>query len=238
MTEKKIALVIGGAHPIGIGYASARSLAAQGHDVIVTGISEDEIALTPEHPRISTRVVDVRDDDAVQALFGGLDRLDALVNCAGTGSYQEFEIEHFLRVMDVNLNGAMRCCLAAKPLLARQGGAIVNTGSMYSIFGSKVAPAYAASKGGVMQLTKSLAAAWAQDGIRVNAVAPGWIKTNLARVLWEDPASADPIAERTPMGRWGEPEELGDVIGFLCSPAARFITGVMIPVDGGYSISG
>jgi NAD(P)-dependent dehydrogenase (short-subunit alcohol dehydrogenase family) len=234
----KLALVTGGAHPLGIGFGSAKALLKLGYDVIVTGYSAAEIALTPATPGISTLVLDVTSDDSVAALVAGLPRLDALVNCAGHASYGEFELDAFTRTVDVNLTGTMRMSMAAYPLLAQKGGAVVNIGSMYSIFGSTVAPAYAASKAGVVALTRSLAASWAKDGIRVNAVAPGWIKTNMARVMWEDPKLADPISARTPMGRWGEAQELGDVIGFLCAPESRFVTGVLIPVDGGYSISG
>ena len=234
----KLALVTGGAHPIGIGYASAKALLKLGYEVIVTGYSAEETALTPIVEGLSTRVLDVTDAASIDALFGSLSQLDALVNCAGHATPHEFEIEQFQRTIDVNLTGMMRVSMAAQPLLAKKGGAIVNIASMYSIFGSTIAPAYAASKAGVMGLTRSFAASWAKDGIRCNAVAPGWIKTNMSRVMWDDPEVADPISDRTPMGRWGEAQELGDVIGFLCAPESRFVTGVMIPVDGGYSISG
>ena len=234
----KLALVTGGAHPIGIGYASAKALLKLGYEVIVTGYSAEETALTPIVEGLSTRVLDVTDAASIDALFGSLSQLDALVNCAGHATPHEFEIEQFQRTIDVNLTGMMRVSMAAQPLLAKKGGAIVNIASMYSIFGSTIAPGYAASKAGVMGLTRSFAASWAKDGIRCNAVAPGWIKTNMSRVMWDDPEVADPISDRTPMGRWGEAQELGDVIGFLCAPESRFVTGVMIPVDGGYSISG
>lgn len=234
----KRALVTGGAHPMGIGFASAKALVKLGYDVIVTGYSAAETALTPAMPGIATRILDVTSDASVEALVGELDRLDALVNCAGHATPHEFELAHFSRTVEVNLTGTMRMSMAAHPLLAREGGAIVNIASMYAIFGSAIAPGYAASKGGVLALTRSFAASWAKDGIRVNAVAPGWIKTNMARMMWENPDLADPISARTPMGRWGESQELGDVIGFLCAPESRFVTGVMIPVDGGYSISG
>lgn len=234
----KLALVTGGAHPMGIGFASAKALVKIGYDVIVTGIDEAEIALTPAEPGIGTRVLDITSDDSIAALFGSLPRLDALVNCAGSANLSEFEVAGFARTVEINLTGNMRVATAAHPLLAREGGAIVNVGSMYSIFGSTMAPGYAASKGGVVALTRSLAASWAKDGIRVNAVAPGWIKTNMSRMLWEDEGYSAPITARTPMGRWGDPQELGDVIGFLCAPESRFVTGVLIPVDGGYAISG
>lgn len=234
----KQALITGGARPSGIGFASARALVKLGYEVVVTGIDEAEIALTPDEPGISARVLDVTNEQSIRALFGELDRLDALVNAAGNAAYGEFALPVFERVIDVNLTGTMRVSVAAHPLLAKQGGAIVNVGSMYSIFGSSIAPGYTASKGGVLALTRSLAASWAKDGIRCNAVAPGWIKTDMSRVMWEDPAQADPISARTPMGRWGQADELGDVVGFLCAPESRFVTGVLIPVDGGYSISG
>jgi len=234
----KVALVTGGAHPRGIGFGSAKALVALGYEVIVTGISAEEIALTPQEPGISTRILDVTREESIAALFASIDRLDALVNSAGFGTYEMFQMDKFERTIEINLNGTMRVSLAAHPLLAQQGGAIVNIGSMYSIFGSTINPGYAASKGGVVALTKSCAAAWAKDGIRCNAVAPGWIRTNMARPMWEDPEQAQPIIDRTPMARWGEAEEVGDVVGFLCSPEARFVTGVLIPVDGGYSISG
>ena len=234
----KIALVTGGAHPRGIGFGSAKALVKLGYEVIVTGIDEAEIALTSREPGISARVLDVTSEESIASLFKGIDRLDALVNSAGFGTYEMFEMAKFERTIEINLNGAMRVSLAAHPLLAKQGGAIVNIGSMYSIFGSPITPGYAASKGGIVALTRSCAVAWAKEGIRCNAVAPGWIKTNMARPMWEDPEQAQPIIDRTPIGRWGEAEEVGDVIGFLCSYEARFVTGVLIPVDGGYSISG
>jgi NAD(P)-dependent dehydrogenase (short-subunit alcohol dehydrogenase family) len=234
----KLALVTGGADPEGIGFASAKALKKLGYDVIVTGYSAEEVARTPTGSGIESRVMDVTRDDSIAAVVDSLPRLDALVNCAGHATPYEFEMDQFARTVDVNLTGTMRMSMAAYPLLRQGGGAIVNVGSMYSIFGSTIAPGYAASKGGVVALTRSLAASWAKDGIRCNAVAPGWIKTNMSRIMWEDPELAAPISARTPMARWGDPQELGDVIGFLCAEESRFVTGVLIPVDGGYSISG
>jgi NAD(P)-dependent dehydrogenase (short-subunit alcohol dehydrogenase family) len=191
-------------------------------------------------PGLAAAALDVTDQGAVERLFGGLGRLDALVNCAGTirrgGS--EFEIETFREVIEINLTGTMRCCLAARPLLAASGaGAIVNMASMLSFFGGPLVPAYTASKGGVAQLTKALAVAWAREGIRVNALAPGWIDTPLTAPLVADPARSAGLLGRTPAGRWGTPEDVGGAAVFLCSEAARFVTGAILPVDGGYAAS-
>jgi NAD(P)-dependent dehydrogenase (short-subunit alcohol dehydrogenase family) len=140
-------------------------------------------------------------------------------------------------VIDINLVGTMRMCAAALPLLKDSRGCVLNIASMLSFFGSGLAPAYSASKGGIAQLTKSLAIAWAAHGIRVNALAPGWIETPLTRPLIDDPARRQAIIDRTPMGRWGKPEDVTGAALFLCSPAAAFITGAVLPVDGGYSIA-
>jgi len=208
-----------------------------GYDVTVTGLSPAEIAAVPERPHLSARQLDVTDDAAVADLLGRFERLDTLVNCAGMimrGA--EYDIETFRKVVDVNLTGTMRMCLAARPKLAAAGGgAIVNTASMLSFFGGPLVPAYSASKGGVVQLTKSLAAAWAGENIRVNAISPGWIATELTKNLVEDEARSAAILARTPMKRWGRPDDIGETVVFLCSEAARFVTGAVLPIDGGYA---
>jgi NAD(P)-dependent dehydrogenase (short-subunit alcohol dehydrogenase family) len=230
----KRALVTGGTR--GIGEGVVRALAGAGWSVIACGLTEAEIAAFAPDPRVETRCLDVTDAASVAEALAGLDRLDLLVNCAGIiqRGGREFDLDAFRLTLEVNLTGTMRMCVAAKPLLAAAGGAIVNTASMLSFHGSPFAPAYAASKGGVAQLTKSLAAAWAPEGIRVNAVAPGWIETDLTRPLVEDPARSGPILARTPMNRWGRPDDVGGVVLFLASDAARFVTGTILPVDGGY----
>jgi len=230
----KRALITGGARGIGLGIADA--MLAAGYGVTVTGLTADEIAAVPKRENLKAVTLDVTSDAAVAACIGKLSRLDALVNCAGIilRDGKEFTIPGFQQVIDVNLTGTMRMCMGARPLLEKQGGAIVNTASVWSFFGGGLAPAYTASKGGVAQLTKALAVAWAPS-IRVNAIAPGWIETELTKPAQADQARSDAIIARTPFGRWGRPEDIGGAAVFLCSDAAAFITGTVLPVDGGYT---
>jgi len=233
-----LAVVVGGTS--GIGAAIAQALQASGRQVIATGATDAEVQRAVSDPamqQVQVRQLDVRNNDAIQSLFGDLPRLDVLVNCAGViRRGAELDPAVFAEVLDINLNGTMRCCTAARPLLAPSRGCIVNTASMLSFFGGGLVPGYSASKGGVAQLTKSLAIAYAAEGIRVNAVAPGWIATPLTQALQDDPERSGAILGRTPLGRWGKPDDVADPVMFLASPAARFITGVILPVDGGYLI--
>lgn len=231
----KQALITGGAR--GIGWGVAEAMLAAGYAVTVTGLTDEEVAAVPQRENLTAARLDVTDDADVADCISRQSRLDALVNCAGMilRENKEFTIEGFQKVIDVNLTGTMRMCVAAKPLLEKQSGAIVNTASIWSFFGGGLTPAYTASKGGVAQLTKALAVAWAPN-IRVNAIAPGWIDTELTKAAQADKARSDAIVGRTPFGRWGEPEDVGGVVVFLCSQAAGFITGTVLPVDGGYMV--
>lgn len=240
--EGSHALVTGGAS--GIGRAIGLALASAGCRVTCTGVTEAEVAALGDglpaelKPRVDAVALDVTSDVSIARAVSRHRRLDILINAAGTilRGGAEFDPVKFQRVLDVNLTGVMRMCTTCRPLLAQQGGSIVNVASMLSYFGSGSVPGYSASKGGVAQLTKSLAIAWAADKIRVNAIAPGWIVTPLTQPLVDSEKWRQAIIDRTPLGRWGEPAEVAGPALFLCSPAAAFVTGAILPVDGGYSI--
>jgi NAD(P)-dependent dehydrogenase (short-subunit alcohol dehydrogenase family) len=240
MTQAARRVLVTGATS-GIGHAIAQAFAAEGARVTATGATAPEVSRAQAAATAATldfQILDVRDEAAVKQLVAAMGPLDVVVNCAGIIQRQlELEPEAFARTIDINLNGTMRVCAAAREGLKARGGCIVNTASMLSFFGGGLVPGYSASKGGVAQLTKSLAIAYADDGIRVNAVAPGWIATPLTQALQDDPARAAPILARTPMKRWGTPEDIAGPVLFLASPQARFVTGVVLPVDGGYLIA-
>lgn len=187
--------------------------------------------------------LDVGNDAAVDAFDPGFDRLDVLVNSVGTVAYRrrEFEMPGWRRVMDVNINGVMHCCTKFKDLVAQSdlpgGGSIINISSMASFHATRGNPAYSASKGGLRTLTMSLAEAWGRDGVRVNAVAPGFVDTKLTKVTRDNPDLYQATLANTPLGRWGTPAEMGTVALFLASPLAAYITGATIPVDGGAGLS-
>lgn len=236
----RVALVTGGVS--GIGGAASLAFKQAGAQVIACGLTDDEINAArsnPDYAGIDIRRLDVTDAAAVKQLIAGLSRLDFVVNSAGLIRRDaEHDPEVFDQVLDVNVSGGMRVASAARPLLAKTRGAIVFVGSVMSFFGGPKQPAYSASKGAVRNLTMSLAAAYAADGIRVNAVAPGWVMTNLSKGAREDPVRNAGIMSRTPIGRWAEPAEIADPMLFLCSDAARYMTGTVMAVDGGYMAVG
>ncbi|WP_367646491.1 SDR family NAD(P)-dependent oxidoreductase [Ruegeria arenilitoris] len=224
-----------GASRGGIGAAIARDFQAAGAEVEITGA---EPACLPEDAeRFPYTQLDVTDPDAVEAFGKARDELDVLVNCAAiTRRGEEMEPAFFGRVLDINLVGTMRCALALHPALAARQGRVINIASMYARFGSPRNPAYGASKAGVEQLTKSLAIAWAGDGIRVNAIAPGFIITEQSARARQDPDFTSSVEARTPLARWGRPQDIAGAVLFLASDAAAFITGTCMLVDGGYSV--
>lgn len=230
--ENRRVLVVGGTS--GIGAGTALRFAELGASVLAAGLQATG-QHAPVHERIRCLELDVTAGPAMQSVLCAEESIDVLVNCAGISRDRgEYELEVFEHVLAVNLTSIMRACSAAMPALIRARGAVVNVASMFSTFGSADRPAYAASKGGVVQLTKSLAQAYAPAKVRVNAVAPGWIATPLSDALRRDKKASRRIMDRTPIGHWGEPADVADAIVFLSSPAARYITGVTLPVDGGY----
>ena len=245
--QGKVAMVTGGNG--GIGLAMAQGLADAGALIAVVGRNPDKLlgavtSLRQHGGQAKAYGVDVCDETAVSALmtqvvhdFG---RLDILINNAGINirkPVQDLALSEWQAVMDTNLTGAFLCSRAAYPQLKSQGGKVINIGSMTSIFGASFAPAYSASKGAIVQLTRAMATAWARDNIQVNAILPGWIDTELTQKARLDVDGLhERILARTPAGRWGNPKDLAEIAVFLSSAASDFITGTAIPVDGGYSV--
>jgi NAD(P)-dependent dehydrogenase (short-subunit alcohol dehydrogenase family) len=229
-------VLIVGASRAGIGAAIARAFQDAGAEVAITGAEPEPDP--QDKARFAYTQLDVTDLAAVQALAGATPRLDVLVNCAAiTARGEEMAPEFFQHVVDVNLHGTFRTAQAFHPQLKASGGSLINIASMYASFGSPRNPAYGASKAAVQQLTKSLAIAWAADGIRVNAVAPGFIVTQQSARSRTDPAHVAAVNLRTPMGRWGEPGDIAGPVLFLASRESAFMTGACLAIDGGYSIA-
>ena len=246
----QVALVTGGNG--GIGLAMAEGLAGAGADIVVAARDADKgataVATLQESGVRSTFIrVDVRDPDSISDLvdsvvdeFGGL---DILVNNAGTNDRkqpEEYTVDEWQTIIDTNLTSAFVASQNAYPHMSRAGaGKIINIGSMMSIFGASFTVPYASSKGGIVQMTKGMACAWAKDNVQVNAVLPGWIDTTLTREARQQVEGLhERVEARTPAGRWGIPQDLSGIAVFLASSASDFVTGTAIPVDGGYSVQG
>ncbi|MCB1497362.1 MAG: SDR family oxidoreductase [Bauldia sp.] len=236
----KSVLVTGGSS--GIGLAIAQGFAGLGGQVTAIGNSAAKLeaaAKDPANRGIRFKQVDVRDLKAIRDFVATLDKLDVLVNGAGIARpTAEFEDETYTEVMDVNLNSQMRFAMAAHPLLKASKGSIINIASMLSYVSDPVVPAYGASKTGVLGLTRHLAHAFGPDGIRVNAISPGYHKTDMTKSLWTDPEPAAKIEQRSALKRWGTVDDLVGTAIFLSSPAAAFVTGADLPVDGGFVVGG
>lgn len=246
----KVALVTGGNGGIGLGMA--QGLAKAGARVIVAARNAQKSAAAVESLKALgsdsfALALDVTDEASVQKAFDEVaarcGRLDILVNNAGTTvrkPVDQLALAEWHQVMDTNLTSAFLCSRAAHPhLKAAGGGKIINIGSMMSIFGAPYAPAYAASKAGIVQLTKSTALSWAADQIQVNAILPGWFETELTDgARTQIPGLYERVKARAAAGRWGQPSDIAGTAVFLASAASDYVTGTAIPVDGGFSISG
>jgi 2-deoxy-D-gluconate 3-dehydrogenase len=245
--KDRVAVVTGGNG--GIGQGIARGLAAAGSSMVIAARNEQKTAAAVEEiqrqfgvPSVGIQV-DVRDELQVREMIrGALDRfgrIDVLVNNAGVAIWkrpERFETSEWDEIMNINLRGAFFCCKAVYPVMKEAGGGkIINTASVSSILGSaKLAP-YSASKGGMLQLTRSLAGAWARDNIQVNALLPGWVLTEMSGDAGKDPEFSKQVVARIPAGRWAEPADLAGAAVFLASQASNYVTGVGLPVDGGLS---
>jgi 2-dehydro-3-deoxy-D-gluconate 5-dehydrogenase len=244
----KVAVITGGNGGIGLGMA--RGIASLGAGIVIAGRNQDKAAtalktLHDMGAKASFIVADVTHKTDCQALINAAveqhGRIDILVNNAGTSVRkmpQDLSEDEWHHVLDTNLTSAFFCSQAAYPVMAKQGGGkMINIGSMMSLFGAPYAVAYASSKGGIVQMTRAMATAWAKDNIQVNAVLPGWIDTDLTKRARQQVAGLqDSVEKRTPHGRWGVPDDMAGIAAFLASSASDFVTGSAIPVDGGFSI--
>jgi NAD(P)-dependent dehydrogenase (short-subunit alcohol dehydrogenase family) len=227
----KHVLISGGAGDIGTAFANA--FIEHGADVTVCDLAPPKQKLDK---RVKHEQLDVRKDTAINELASRISKLDVLIHCAGRVlEMEEYKSKVFMDILDIHLVGNLRLANAFRSHLKTSKGCLINIASMYSYFGAPRAPAYGAAKTGVVSLTRSLALAFAQDGIRVNAIAPGFIKTEMSRAGRAEPAYNDKVVARIPGGEWSEPDELAGAAIFLASPASRLINGATIPIDGGYT---
>jgi NAD(P)-dependent dehydrogenase (short-subunit alcohol dehydrogenase family) len=228
----KTAIITGGG--TGIGLATGERLLADGYRVIAGGLDREDILPNG----IEFVKTDVTSSSDLTDLMARAEQIDALINCAGVLRHEnEWNVEDFKLVIDINLTASLAAANAALAKLEASGGSVVNIASMWSFFGSAGAPAYSASKGAIVSLTRSMAVAWGKKGVRVNAVAPGWVNTRMAQKAKNDPVRGPAISARIPLGRWAEPNEIASVIRFLISQDASYVHGVVLPIDGGYSIA-
>lgn len=244
----RVAVVTGGNGGIGMGMA--QGLGAAGAKLFIVGRNaqknEQAVAIyRAAGMQAQSHCADLTDpaqcESAIQAAIQCYGRLDVLVNNAGSNIRkppQDYTVEEWKLIMDTNLTSAFLCSKAAYPALKSAGrGKVINIGSMTSLFGASFAAAYSASKGGIVQMTRAFATAWAKDNIQVNAVLPGWVDTDLTKQSRKDVEGLhERVLARTPAGRWGLPEDFAGIAAFLASGASDFITGAAIPVDGGYSV--
>lgn len=232
----KTVLVTGGSagigHGIGVGFRDA------GANVIVTGTRSQD-SYESDFTGLTYRQLDVCSDDQITALVNDVDRMDVVVNSAGIAIYgrAEYEIETFQKVLDVNLTGTMRICTQFHDMLRDTGGSVVNIASGASFFATPGTPGYNSSKGGVAMLTKCLATAWGRHGVRVNAIAPGYVETAITKVVRENEKVYEESIRKTPLRRWGTPEDMAGAALFFASPYASYITGQTLIVDGGMTLS-
>lgn len=229
MSEARQVVITGGG--TGIGLATCQLLAERGWQVTAAGLERDDAF--PEAARFLE--CDVTDAASLARVFSEFDALGGLVTCAGTLQYEkEWDPQVFDKVMAVNVTGVLASCTNARAALLRGKGAVVNIASMWSWFGNPVAPAYGSSKGAVAALTRAMAVSWGASGIRVNAVAPGWVETRISEGARTDAVRRARIDARIPMGRWAQADEIAKVVDFLLSEDASYVHGAIIPVDGGY----
>jgi 2-dehydro-3-deoxy-D-gluconate 5-dehydrogenase len=248
--QGRVAVVTGGNGGIGLGMAEG--MAGLGATIVIAGRNTEKsqaaaAVLAKSGVKTGVIAVNVADDASCKAMVSAVvrqfGRLDILVNNAGINirkQPEQYTPAEWREILAINLDGAFYCCHAAYPEMKKVGGGkIINTGSMMSIFGTSFASAYAASKGGIVQMTRALACAWAKDNIQVNAILPGWIDTELTQAARRQVDGLhDRVLARTPAARWGDPADFRGIAAFLASPASDFVTGTAIPVDGGYSVQG